>query len=130
MRAGAAIGAAFLAMLAVSSSAMAQEVHYPPRSGYTRSTRPLLQPPSARSTSRPTPSLTRSCSRRSTTPEHRGVVIRIVLDPRERHDFVKLDDLSDNVRIKLRLHRRRPSRAPSRSPRSTIADGRRPAHFV
>jgi len=30
----------------------------------------------------------------------RGVVIRIVLDPRERHDFVKLSDLSDNVRIK------------------------------
>ena len=29
-----------------------------------------------------------------------GVVIRIVLDPRERHDFVKLGDLSDNVRIK------------------------------
>ena len=32
--------------------------------------------------------------------ERRGVVIRIVLDPRERHDFVKLGDLSDNVRIK------------------------------
>jgi phosphatidylserine/phosphatidylglycerophosphate/cardiolipin synthase-like enzyme len=32
--------------------------------------------------------------------EKRGVVIRIVLDPRERHDFVKLGDLSDNVRIK------------------------------
>ena len=62
--------------------------------------------------------------------EHHGVVIRIVLDPRERYDFVKLDDLSDNVRMKLRLHRRRPPRAPSRSPRSTIADGRRPAHFV
>ncbi len=32
--------------------------------------------------------------------EHRGVAIRIVLDPRERHDFVKLGDLSDNVQIK------------------------------
>jgi phosphatidylserine/phosphatidylglycerophosphate/cardiolipin synthase-like enzyme len=32
--------------------------------------------------------------------ERRGVVIRIVLDPRERHDFVRLGDLSDNVRIK------------------------------
>ena len=32
--------------------------------------------------------------------EKRGVVIRIVLDPRERHDFVGLGDLSDNVRIK------------------------------
>ncbi len=32
--------------------------------------------------------------------ERRGVVIRIVLDPRERRDFAKLGDLSDNVRIK------------------------------
>ena len=32
--------------------------------------------------------------------EKRGVVVRIVLDPRERHDFVRLGDLSDNVRIK------------------------------
>jgi hypothetical protein len=32
--------------------------------------------------------------------ERRSVAIRIVLDPRERHDFVKLGDLSDNVRIK------------------------------
>ena len=30
----------------------------------------------------------------------RGVAVRIVLDPRERHDFVKLGDLSDTVRIK------------------------------
>jgi phosphatidylserine/phosphatidylglycerophosphate/cardiolipin synthase-like enzyme len=30
----------------------------------------------------------------------RGVRIRIVLDPRERHDFVRLGDLSDTVRIK------------------------------
>jgi len=32
--------------------------------------------------------------------ERRGVAVRIVLDPREPHDFVKLGDLSDNVRIK------------------------------
>jgi phosphatidylserine/phosphatidylglycerophosphate/cardiolipin synthase-like enzyme len=32
--------------------------------------------------------------------DRRGVAIRVVLDPRERHDFVKLGDLSDNVRIK------------------------------
>jgi phosphatidylserine/phosphatidylglycerophosphate/cardiolipin synthase-like enzyme len=32
--------------------------------------------------------------------EHRGVVVRVVLDPRERHDFARLGDLSDNVRIK------------------------------
>jgi phosphatidylserine/phosphatidylglycerophosphate/cardiolipin synthase-like enzyme len=32
--------------------------------------------------------------------ERRGVKIRVVLDPREHHDFVKLGDLSDNVKIK------------------------------
>ena len=32
--------------------------------------------------------------------QRRGVAIRIVLDPRERHDFIELGDLSDNVRIK------------------------------
>ena len=32
--------------------------------------------------------------------DRRGVAIRIVLDPRERHDFVKLGDLSDTVRVK------------------------------
>ena len=32
--------------------------------------------------------------------ERRGVVVRIVPDPRERHDFERLGDLSDNVRIK------------------------------
>jgi phosphatidylserine/phosphatidylglycerophosphate/cardiolipin synthase-like enzyme len=30
----------------------------------------------------------------------RGVAVRIVLDPRERHDFVGLGDLADNVRLK------------------------------
>ena len=29
-----------------------------------------------------------------TNAEGRGVAVRIVLDPRERHDFVKLGDLS------------------------------------
>jgi len=32
--------------------------------------------------------------------ERRGVVIRIVLHPRQRYDFVKLGDLSENLRIK------------------------------
>jgi phosphatidylserine/phosphatidylglycerophosphate/cardiolipin synthase-like enzyme len=32
--------------------------------------------------------------------ERRGVAMRIVLDPRERHDFAKLGEFSDNVRIK------------------------------
>jgi len=32
--------------------------------------------------------------------DRRDVTVRIVLDPREHHDFAKLGDLSDNVRIK------------------------------
>jgi phosphatidylserine/phosphatidylglycerophosphate/cardiolipin synthase-like enzyme len=32
--------------------------------------------------------------------DKRGVAVRIVLDPREPHDFVNLGDLADNVRIK------------------------------
>ena len=32
--------------------------------------------------------------------ERRGVAVRIVLDPRERHDFLGLSSLADNVRIK------------------------------
>jgi phosphatidylserine/phosphatidylglycerophosphate/cardiolipin synthase-like enzyme len=32
--------------------------------------------------------------------QHRGVNVRIVLDPRERRDFFKLGNLSDYVRIK------------------------------
>jgi len=35
-----------------------------------------------------------------TEADHRGIAIRIVLDPGERHDFVALGDLADNVRIK------------------------------
>ena len=30
----------------------------------------------------------------------RGVAVRIVLDPREPQDFMQLEDLSDNVKIK------------------------------
>jgi len=32
--------------------------------------------------------------------DRRGVTVRIVLDPRGHHDFARLGDLSDNVRIK------------------------------
>ena len=35
-----------------------------------------------------------------TEADHHGVAIRIVLDPRERHDFVALGDLADTVQIK------------------------------
>jgi hypothetical protein len=37
---------------------------------------------------------------RSTPPTTRGIAIRIVLDPRERHNIVALGDLADNVRLR------------------------------
>jgi phosphatidylserine/phosphatidylglycerophosphate/cardiolipin synthase-like enzyme len=71
-----------------------------PKSALTRSTRPLSPPPNARLTSRPTPLTDPVVLDALNEAERRGVAVRIVLDPRERHDFVKLGDLSDNVRIK------------------------------
>ena len=49
---------------------------------------------------RPTPSQTPIVIDALNAAEGRGVAIRIVLDPRERHDFVKLGGLADDVRIK------------------------------
>jgi hypothetical protein len=47
---------------------------------------------------------TRRGSKGFSGPSRRGVIVRIVLDPRECHDFAKLGELSDNVRNR---HRRR-----------------------
>ncbi len=100
MRAGAAIGAAFLAMLAVSSSAMTQEVHYSPEERLDAIDAALIAT-AKRSIDLASYALTDPVVLDALNDaERRGVVIRIVLDPPERHDFVKLGDLSDNVRIK------------------------------
>jgi len=96
----AAIGAAFIAMLGVCSWAMGQEVHYSPEERLDAIDAALI------GTAKNSIDL---ASYALTDPividalndaEHRGAAVRIVLDPRERHDFVKLGDLSDNVRIK------------------------------
>ena len=40
--------------------------------------------------------------------ERRGVVTRVVLDPREHHDFVRLGDLADNAILTVPAGLRRP----------------------
>ena len=40
--------------------------------------------------------------------ERRGVVIRVVLDPREHHDFVRLGDLADNAILTVPAGLQRP----------------------
>src|SRR5208337_2193425 len=71
------------------------------RVGLDTATRMSLDADSASAASR---NLRGSSRRRSTDRRveatHRRRSVRIVFDPRERHDFVKLGDLSDNVRIK------------------------------
>ena len=94
------IARALSALLLFASSAFAQEVHYAPEERLDAIDAQLI------ATARSSIDL---ASYALTDPividarndaERRGVVVRIVLDPRERHDFVKLGDLSDNVRIK------------------------------
>jgi phosphatidylserine/phosphatidylglycerophosphate/cardiolipin synthase-like enzyme len=89
-----------VAILGTACAALAQEVHYSPEESLDAIDARLI------ATSKESIDLA-SYSLTDTTvidalnaAAQRGVVIRIVLDPRERHDFVKLGDLSDNVRIK------------------------------
>ncbi len=93
-------GLSVLAAICAVSAAIAQEVHYAPEERLDAIDAALI------ATARHSIDL---ASYALTDPivldalnqaEHRGVMIRILLDPRERHDFVKLGDLSDNVRIK------------------------------
>src|SRR5271165_5071043 len=100
MRKGCFIGVAFLATLRALPIAFAQEVHFSPEERLDAIDAALI------ATAKSSIDL---ASYALTDPivinalndaDHRGVVVRIVLDPRERHDFVKLGDLSDNVRIK------------------------------
>jgi phosphatidylserine/phosphatidylglycerophosphate/cardiolipin synthase-like enzyme len=98
--AGQGLGAAFLALLCAFASALAQEIHYSPEERLDAIDAALI------GTAKYSIDL---ASYALTDPividalnaaERRGVAVRIVLDPRERQDFAKLGDLSDNVRIK------------------------------
>ncbi len=89
-----------LAGLLVSSVACAQEIHFSPEERLDAIDATLIGQ-ARQSIDFPSYALTDPVVIDSlNAAEHRGVVVRIVLDPRERHDFVKLGDLSDSVRIK------------------------------
>jgi len=95
-----AIARAISALLLISSSAHAQEAHFSPEERLDAIDAALIA--TARSSiDLASYALTDYIVLDALNEaERRGVVIRVVLDPRERHDFVKLGDLSDNVRIK------------------------------
>ena len=88
------------ATLLIASRALAQEVHYSPEERLDAIDAALIGT-AKNSIDLASYALTDSIVIDALNDaERRGVAIRIVLDPRERHDFVKLGDLSDNVRIK------------------------------
>jgi phosphatidylserine/phosphatidylglycerophosphate/cardiolipin synthase-like enzyme len=91
---------AFVAASALSMAAAGQEIHFSPEERLDAIDAQLI---AAARTSIDFASYALTDSviiEALTAAERRGVAIRIVLDPRERHDFVKLGDLSDDVRIK------------------------------
>jgi hypothetical protein len=51
--------------------------------------------------------------------DHHGVAIRIVLNPRERHDFVALGYLSEKVRIKAGYGGNAPSAVDRKHPNNS-----------
>ena len=97
---GCFVGAAFLATLCALPIASAQEVHFSPEERLDAIDAALIGT-AKQSIDLASYALTDSIVINSlNAAERRGVAIRVVLDPRERHDFVALGDLSDNVRIK------------------------------
>jgi phosphatidylserine/phosphatidylglycerophosphate/cardiolipin synthase-like enzyme len=95
------VGAAFLAFVLVGpASTRAQEGHYSPEERLDAVDVQLIST-AKQSIDLASYALTdRTVIDALNTADNRGVAIRIVLDPRERHDFVALGDLADNVRLK------------------------------
>ena len=102
MRAKRWIGAAIsvLAAACTVTAALVQEVHYSPEEDLARIDVTLISEAKTSIDFASYALTDREIIQALTGADHRGVAIRIVLDPRERHDFVALGDLSDNVRIK------------------------------
>ena len=96
MRAAAVV----LSIALVVSHAIAQEVHFSPEERLDAIDTALIDT-AKRSVDFASYSLTdRPVIDALNAADRRGVAVRIVLDPRERHDFMGLGDLADNVRIK------------------------------
>ena len=90
----------FAIALIGSAHVCAQEVHYSPEERLDVTDVQLIST-AKQSVDLASCALTdRSVIEALNAADRRRVVIRIVLDPRKRHDFVALGDLSDNVRIK------------------------------
>jgi len=89
-----------LTALRIVTGALAQEVHYSPEERLDAIDAALIDG-AKRSIDFASYSLADSAVLDALNgADRRGVAIQIVLDPRERHDFVRLVDLADNVRIK------------------------------
>ena len=89
-----------LGLLVGSSAVLAQEIHYAPDENLDALDAALIGA-AVRSIDLASYSLTDALVIRALNDaDRRDVAIRIVLDPRERHDFVALGGLSDNVRVK------------------------------
>lgn len=89
-----------LALLLLTSAARAQEVHFSPEERLDTIDAELIAT-AKNSIDFASYALTDPIVIRAlNAADHRGVAIRIVLDPRERHDFIELGDLSDSVRVK------------------------------
>ena len=89
-----------VAILGSASAALAEEVHYSPGESLDAIDAKLIEA-SKESIDLASYSLTDTTVIDAlNAAARRGVVARLVLDPRERHGFVKLGDLSDNVRAK------------------------------
>src|SRR5271165_6489725 len=94
------VARAVTALLLFASAAFAQEVHYSPEERLDAIDAGLIAT-ARRSIDLASYALTDPIVLDAlNAADRRGVAIRIVLDPRERHDFVRLGDLSDTVRVK------------------------------
>ena len=102
MRATRFIGATISALAApcAVTAALAQEVHYFPEEHLARIDTNLISNAKTSIDFASYALTDRVIIQALTEADRHGVAIRIVPDPRERHDFVALGDLADNVRIK------------------------------
>jgi phosphatidylserine/phosphatidylglycerophosphate/cardiolipin synthase-like enzyme len=93
-------GLSLLAATCAVTAALAQEIHFSPEERLDAIDVAVIEG-AKRSIDFASYSLTDSAVLDAlNAAERRGVAIRIVLDPRERHDFLRLGNLADKVRIK------------------------------
>lgn len=83
-----------------AASTRAQEVHFAPKEDLARIDVALIEEAKTTIDLASYALTNRAVLQALLDADHRGVAIRIVLDPREHHDFAKLDTLSDNVCVK------------------------------